>query len=225
MAVIEYDTNGNDHGDSGIGAIAQQRRKSPDGETTSNLICSTHVGLNEDMFPCVLDLHVPRGATVADVTYGKGIFWKRVSKDAYNVLATDIETGTDCRDLPYGDASIDCVVLDPPYMEGLYRRNTANMAGYGTYAAFRETYSDGRATDDDARWTIPRPSRNGKRVCVPVPVTWGNAFYSWNLSLLAWCTSTAVCKSLKVLYIGQLSRAQLAKATYAPNHIYGNHIC
>ena len=151
MAVIEYDTNGNDHGDSGIGAIAQQRRKSPDGETTSNLICSTHVGLNEDMFPCVLDLHVPRGATVADVTYGKGIFWKRVSKDAYNVLATDIETGTDCRDLPYGDASIDCVVLDPPYMEGLYRRNTANMAGYGTYAAFRETYSDGRATDDDAR--------------------------------------------------------------------------
>jgi len=44
------------------------------------------------------------------------------------------------------DKSIDCVVLDPPYMEGLYRRSTTHLAGSGSYAAFRETYSNGQRT-------------------------------------------------------------------------------
>lgn len=127
-----------------------RRRKSPDGETTSDLICSASVGINEEIFPRVLDLHVPQGSTVADVTYGRGIFWKRVPKDAYKVLATDIEMGTDCRDLPYEDDSIDCVVLDPPYMEGLFRRNQRNLAGNGTYSAFRQTYSSGATCAKDA---------------------------------------------------------------------------
>jgi hypothetical protein len=38
------------------------------------------------------------------------------------------------------------VVLDPPYMEGLHRRATSHMAGVGTYAAFRTTYSNGEQT-------------------------------------------------------------------------------
>jgi len=32
----------------------------------------------------------------------------------------DSTDGIDCRDLPYDDASFDCVVLDPPYAEGFY---------------------------------------------------------------------------------------------------------
>lgn len=128
------------------------RRKSPEGQTTSDLVCSAKVGLNEDLFPHILTLHVPEGATVADVTYGKGIFWKKVPADVYELLATDIETGTDCRDLPYEDGSIDCVVLDPPYMEGLYRRNARNLAGDGTYAAFRETYSNGKADNGEPKY-------------------------------------------------------------------------
>jgi len=120
-------------------------RRSPSGEATSNLVRSAHVGGNEEVFPDILALHVPPGSTVADVTYGKGIFWKRVPPDQYTLLATDLKTGVDCRELPYEDEAIDCVVLDPPYMEGLYRRNSRNLAGSGTYAAFRETYSDGKA--------------------------------------------------------------------------------
>ena len=122
-----------------------KRRKSPAGSNTSDLICSAHVGLNDELFPNVLALHVPIGSLVADVTFGKGIFWKRVRDNAYRVLATDIKTGTDCRDLPYGDETIDCVVLDPPYMEGLFRNQQESLAGKGTYAAFRETYSNGKA--------------------------------------------------------------------------------
>jgi len=79
------------------------------------------------------------------VTFGKGIFWKHVPRDHYRLLPSDITTGVDCRNLPYADESIDCVVLDPPYMEGLFRRTEAQLAGSGSYAAFRATYSNGEA--------------------------------------------------------------------------------
>lgn len=124
----------------------RSKRKSPDGVTTSELVCSAHVGMNEDIFPSVLGLHVPAGSMVADVTYGTGIFWKNVPRTRYKLLATDVKIGVDCRKLPYDDSTIDCVVLDPPYMEGLYRGATSQMAGSGTYAAFRTTYSNGERT-------------------------------------------------------------------------------
>jgi len=110
------------------------------------------VGTNEEVFPRILDLHVPRGAVVADVTYGKGIFWKHVPNGRYRLLPTDIKTGVDCRKLPYEDAAIDCVVLDPPYMEGLYRRAKSHLAGSGTYAAFRTTYSNSERTLDGPKY-------------------------------------------------------------------------
>jgi len=119
------------------------RRKSPRGVATSDLVFSAHVGGNAEVFPRILFLHVPEGATVADVTYGKGVFWRKVPRGYYKVLATDIATGTDCRALPYDDKSIDCVVLDPPYMEGFYRRAEATRAGAGTHTTFRSYYSNG----------------------------------------------------------------------------------
>ncbi|MBM4037949.1 MAG: site-specific DNA-methyltransferase [Planctomycetes bacterium] len=122
------------------------RRKSPDGITTSELICTAHVGVNEDLFPLVMKLHVPEGSVVADVTHGLGIFWKKLPKSRYRLLATDLKMGVDCRHLPYEDGSIDCVVLDPPYMEGLFRRSADHLAGAGSYAAFRDTYSNGEGT-------------------------------------------------------------------------------
>lgn len=120
-----------------------RKRKSPDGIATSELVVTAHVGTNEELFPLILELHVPKGSVVADVTYGSGIFWKNVSRASYKLLATDIKEGVDCRRLPYADGDIDCVVLDPPYMEGLYRRDKNHLAGAGSYAAFRNTYSDG----------------------------------------------------------------------------------
>jgi len=128
------------------------KRKSPTGKTTSNLVFSAYVGTNAEVFPKVLSLYVPEGATVADVTYGKGIFWKAVDKSKYHLLATDLKTGVDCRDLPYEDANIDCVILDPPYMEGLFRRDSSQLAGAGNYAAFRDTYSNGEKTQKGPKY-------------------------------------------------------------------------
>ena len=71
------------------------------------------------------------------------MFWRNVNLDNYTLLATDLATGVDCRDLPYDDASLDAVVLDPPYMEGLLRANKTSSAGTGTHAGFRDYYSNG----------------------------------------------------------------------------------
>lgn len=130
----------------------KSKRKSPDGVATSNILLSAHVARNDDLFPQILSLHVPPGATIADVTWGKGVFWKQVPKGLYVVHASDLQTGVDCRDLPYQDASHDCVVLDPPYMEGLFRRSRDQMAGAGNYAAFRNHYSDGNHTKDGPKY-------------------------------------------------------------------------
>lgn len=127
--------------------VNTSKKHAPNGETTSDLIFSAYIGNNADIFPKILELHVPRGLTIADVTYGKGIFWKNVPDEYYNLLPSDIDDGIDCRNLPYQNCSIDCVVLDPPYMEGLYRRQGTELAGSGTHARFRSTYSNGEYTN------------------------------------------------------------------------------
>lgn len=118
------------------------KRKAPDGIATTDLILSSYTEENDVVFEQILALHVPLHSTVADVTYGKGVFWRRIDLSNYKLLATDLKTGTDCRHLPYQDDSLDCVVLDPPYMEGLFRQD-ASFAGGGSHSAFKDNYSNG----------------------------------------------------------------------------------
>lgn len=125
----------------------QTKKRIQNGETTSDLIFSAYVGNNEEIFPKILKLHVPIDSIVADITFGKGIFWKKVDKTNYDLKATDIKTGVDCRTLPYEDNKIDCVVFDPPYMEGFYRRDINHLAGSGTHSAFRNFYSNNVASE------------------------------------------------------------------------------
>lgn len=129
-----------------VTTINGKSRRVAGGITTSDVVVSAHVAGNAEVFPQVLALHVPKGSTIADVTWGKGVFWQNVPPGAYKLLASDLKTGTDCRNLPYEDGGIDAVVLDPPYMEGLFRRSTGHMAGGGSHAPFRENYSNGEAT-------------------------------------------------------------------------------
>lgn len=131
-----------------------KRRRIAGGISTSNVVVTAHLGGNAEVFPQLLALHVPDGATIADVTWGKGVFWANVPPRRYNLLASDLKTnGVDCRALPYEPGSIDCVVLDPPYMEGLFRESTGHMAGGGSHSAFRENYSNGMPTNGDGpKW-------------------------------------------------------------------------
>lgn len=133
-------------------AEQDRKRRRQGGVSTSHVILSAHVGGNADVFPMVLRLHIPEGSLVADVTWGKGVFWENVPKGLYDVRATDISMGVDCRQLPYADGEIDCVVLDPPYMEGLFRRHSSQKAGGGTHAAFRTHYANGDEAPTGPKW-------------------------------------------------------------------------
>ena len=140
--------------DLGVTGRTPSGRKRPDGVATTDLVFSAHVGTNANIFPMVLALHVKEGARIADVTYGKGVFWRKVDTDKYDFHPSDISDGTDCRDLPYEDGSFDCVVFDPPYMEGFFRNGRTTKAGAGTHKAFRDHYSNGHEapTNGGGKW-------------------------------------------------------------------------
>jgi hypothetical protein len=130
------------------------KRRVQGGISTADVVLSAHTGGgNAELFPKILDLHVARGAIIADVTYGGGVFWRNVPTGKYQLKPTDIADGIDCRKLPYADHSIDCLVLDPPYMEGFYRRNGTQKAGSGTHSAFASFYSNGdEHPEDGPKW-------------------------------------------------------------------------
>lgn len=139
--------------ENGAGTNGHGKRRKQGGIATTNVLLSAHVGGNADLFPRLLELHVREGAVVADVTYGSGVFWRQVPKDKYTVKPSDIADGVDCRKLPYEDRSLDCVVLDPPYMEGFFRRAASHKAGGGTHSAFRSYYSNGdEKSEGSAKW-------------------------------------------------------------------------
>jgi hypothetical protein len=135
-------------------------RRRQGGIPTSRVVMSATVGGNAEVFAEIADLHIRHRSVIADVTYGMGVFWQNVPRGRYDLLLSDLDakcardlrhdvpvrTGIDCRSLPYQDREIDCVVLDPPYMEGLFRGHTDHMAGSGTHAAFRNAYSNGKPT-------------------------------------------------------------------------------
>ncbi|MCY4173632.1 MAG: DNA methyltransferase [Cyanobacteria bacterium MAG CAR3_bin_5] len=135
----------------------ERRRRVANGEPRNDLVFSAHTDGNDDVFPRILGLYVAPGSIVADVTYGKGVFWKRIPKSLYKLKQSDIIDGIDCRDLPYKDGEIDCVVLDPPYMhspggtahtvhsafESHYRNNgTGNRTGKKYHEAVLSLYED-----------------------------------------------------------------------------------
>ena len=123
------------------------------GIATTNVVMSAYVSGNAEVFPQILSLHVEPGSVVADITWGQGVFWKNVPDGLYTVKGTDLKTGVDCRKLPYENESIDAVVLDPPYMEGLFRKSKDHLAGSGTHKAFRSAYSNGATAEDDSpKW-------------------------------------------------------------------------
>ena len=128
---------------------ARRKRRVVNGAPSNDLTLSAHIGSNETLFPKILKMYVADGSRIADITYGKGVFWRNIPEGRYELLATDLADGVDCRHLPYGNGEIDCVVFDPPYMHSpggtayagqtpfeVYYRN--NGSGNRTNAKYHE---------------------------------------------------------------------------------------
>jgi SAM-dependent methyltransferase len=92
-------------------------------------------GTNADLIANVAKLYLAAGALVADVTYGKGVFWRKCGHHSCTIFASDLSPipplaaqedflsplrilplAADFRHLPYETRSLDIVVLDPPYI-------------------------------------------------------------------------------------------------------------
>ncbi len=145
-------------------AATGRARRVQSGAATTDVVLSAHVAGNAEVFAQLADLHIPAGHLVADLTYGKGVFWQQIPVGKYNLKFSDldakvqrdtvhsvkVETGIDSRAMPFADETVDCIVFDPPYMEGLFRVSAGHMAGAGTHDAFRQHYSNGKATPDAA---------------------------------------------------------------------------
>lgn len=142
-------------------------RKSPAGVSTNDLVFSAHVGTNDELFPHILRLYVPERSRVADVTYGRGVFWRRVDVRRYRLFKSDLARGVDCRALPYAAGSMDCVVLDPPYMHTPggsahanhqnFERYYRNNGGYRSDKKYHEAVLDLYFKAGDEAWRVLRP--------------------------------------------------------------------
>lgn len=84
----------------------------------SETTLTARVGNNADLLVDCMKMYANFGDVIVDVTYGKGVFWQKIDLSLYDFKGTDLEGGVDFKNLPYGDASVDLLVLDPPYMHG-----------------------------------------------------------------------------------------------------------
>jgi hypothetical protein len=135
-------------GEVNLEEMDNEKKRTARGVSTSDLVMSAYVSDNADVFPKILSLYVPEGSVIADVTYGKGVFWRNVDESKYHLIKSDAQMGVDARNLPYEDGSLDALVLDPPYMEGFYRRRADHQGGQGSHSAFSDYYNHLAAMGD-----------------------------------------------------------------------------
>jgi len=92
-------------------------------------IFSAYIANSASIIPKILEVHLPKGGLIADVTYGLGVFWRKMEGqetqdnlflDApYHVVTSDrvqpAMVRADFTCLPYRNSQFDCVFLDPPW--------------------------------------------------------------------------------------------------------------
>jgi hypothetical protein len=136
------------------------------GIATNDLIYTSYTEDNSAVFPKILEIYAKVNDKIADITYGKGVFWKEVNIGKYEVFFSDIKktilkddlflktflSGVDCRKLPYIDESFDIVVFDPPYM------HTPGGTAHNGHQNFEEYYAN---NNDQNLEIIQQISNNG----------------------------------------------------------------
>lgn len=88
--------------------------------STDPPVLTSYQGNNDSLMAQVARLYFRRGDRIADVTYGKGRFWRKIDLTQYDFHPSDLltvpERPYDFRSLPYRSEDFDVHVLDPPYM-------------------------------------------------------------------------------------------------------------
>ncbi|HVW70535.1 MAG TPA: DNA methyltransferase [Steroidobacteraceae bacterium] len=142
----------------------KKTRRVNTGVATNDLVHSAYTEANSAVFPHILSIYVPKKSVVADVTYGKGVFWKKVNLKDYTVHFSDLKRdglprhvrgGVDARRLDHTSASLDALVFDPPYM------HTPGGTAHNGHQNFEEYYSNNAEQDHEVAEEIWKET-NGK---------------------------------------------------------------
>ena len=107
----------------------------------------------DEILNAIKSLHCPKGFD-CDMTYGRGVFWKKIKKPALCYDITPMCPGViagDSRMLPLEQQSISSAVFDPPFLtyirNGRAHKNGAmalskRFGGYWSYAELEDHYRD-----------------------------------------------------------------------------------
>lgn len=128
-------------------------------------VYTSYTGNNDILFEQVAKLYLRDGMKIADVTWGKGVFWKLINLSRFDFHKSDLitcpDTPYDFTNLPYKDEDFDTVVFDPPYAhnpgkmmvdanyknaettKGFYHKDIINLYRRGMVEAVRILKSGG----------------------------------------------------------------------------------
>ena len=112
----------------------------------SEHIYTSGYSLNADLIKEVTNLYFDKNDLIADVTFGKGAFWRKIDLSEYQIHGSDLKTGVDFRNLPYEDDSFDHSCIDPPYariqnLKGM--TDCYNTTRYQTHEGIINLYREG----------------------------------------------------------------------------------
>lgn len=114
-----------------------------------SVVFTGHYGRNDGLIANVARLYIADGATVLDVSWGNGGFWRRCDTDRFRLIGSDlhaltgIQARADYRQLPYRQAIADVVVIDPPYVPVTSKADRVIHATYrNNVSGLGQHYSD-----------------------------------------------------------------------------------
>jgi hypothetical protein len=93
-------------------------RHIPSAGSAKNLIYTSVIGDNDLLMKQAANLYIKKGDVIADLTFGKGIFWKQIDLSNNDFHPSDLKTLTPSRNfkkLPYPNNTFDAVCFDPPF--------------------------------------------------------------------------------------------------------------
>lgn len=100
---------------------------------------------SKDVIKHILEVDFPEIESIADLTWGKGAFWKDASPrsvvglDYYPRLGAQI--GADARHVPLVDGAVDLAIFDPPHQHGVSKTTTlGHQADYGRLPSQKDVH-------------------------------------------------------------------------------------